>query len=170
MTFLDCEVRMRMCMHPSFLGNPEIALTRQLDCLLRQYQPTLNGVPVAHRQGRFVTPRGLTIADEAMTQWEIAAILTVFAPRPGSQMIGEVQLCLEDQVSITYGGLFKGVIKRAGLGEGLGFRVGADGEGRWENGMGVVIKKGSSIRFEVTEVEVGGSGIINMVSTLVSVE
>lgn len=160
---------MRMSVHPSFLGNPEVALTRQLDCLLRHYQPSLNGVPIAHRQGRLTTPRGLTLADEAMTQWEIAATLTVFAPRPGSQMIGEVTLCLEDQVSITYAGLFKGVIKREGLGEGLGFRLGVDGEGGWEDGLGTVIRKGSSVRFEVTEVEVGGSGIINMVSTLVSV-
>ncbi|KAH9948666.1 hypothetical protein B0H21DRAFT_655967, partial [Amylocystis lapponica] len=85
---------------PVFANNLRAGVDEMLDSMLMRYIPALQGVVLAHDNLRFLDSTAAIKADCPFANCRVAFDATVWSPQVGMKLVGRVNLCSPDHVSL----------------------------------------------------------------------
>ncbi|KAI0072665.1 hypothetical protein K474DRAFT_1667564 [Panus rudis PR-1116 ss-1] len=85
---------------PVFAQNIRGGVQEMLDSMIMRYIPAVQGVILAHDGLRFLEPVATIKADCPFANCQIAFAATVWSPQIGMKLVGKVNLCSPDHVSL----------------------------------------------------------------------
>ncbi|KAG5650673.1 hypothetical protein H0H81_011408 [Sphagnurus paluster] len=85
---------------PVFAGNPHAGVEEMLDSMVMRYIPALAGVVLSHSNLRFLENTATIQTDCPFLVCKIEFDATVWSPRVGMKLVGKVNLCSPDHVSL----------------------------------------------------------------------
>lgn len=98
--FRVVEAALRLSIPPVFAGNLRAGAEEMLDSMLMRYIPALQGVVLAHHELRFLEPMATIKADCPFANCNVSFQATVWSPYVGQKLVGKVNLCSPDHVSL----------------------------------------------------------------------
>ncbi|EIW83174.1 hypothetical protein CONPUDRAFT_121639 [Coniophora puteana RWD-64-598 SS2] len=85
---------------PVFASNLQGGAEEMLDSMIMRYIPALQGVVLAHHNLKFLSRTATIKADCPFTVCPICFDATVWRPRVGMKLVGKVNLCSPDHISL----------------------------------------------------------------------
>ncbi|GLB37135.1 putative SHS2 domain found in N terminus of Rpb7p/Rpc25p/MJ0397 [Lyophyllum shimeji] len=85
---------------PVFAGNPRAGVEEMLDSMVMRYIPALQGVVLSHSNLRFLNDKATVKYDCPYLNCSVEFDATVWSPRVGMKLVGKVNLCSPDHVSL----------------------------------------------------------------------
>jgi DNA-directed RNA polymerase subunit E'/Rpb7 len=171
MSFERISIARRVALLPGALASIDHAVHTVLISSLLRYSAEFNGVPLSYGNLKFLTSTssnetvGLCLQDSPFIIVPVKYDLIVFAPRVRDLVLGRVQQCGADYVSILVHGLFNGVIQRKYLPSEFVYSAadfnssGADGEpikACFVSEDDMKIAEGSMVQVRITDLDTSG--------------
>jgi len=136
----------------------------ELNTKLMTYVDSYEGVLLAYRDLELLDHAGFILEDKPFINFRVRATLTLFAPKKGDFLIGEVSRSTRDHVGILVAGVFNATIAADQMSPLYSYQPAseswtkgpspADKAGKKRKREGAaVIKRGEFVRFEVASVE-----------------
>ncbi|KAL4243862.1 DNA-directed RNA polymerase subunit [Abortiporus biennis] len=85
---------------PVFAGNLHAGAEEMLDSMAMRYIPALQGVVIAHDNLRFLSSTATIKADCPFANTRVSFDATVWSPHIGQKLVGKINLCSPDHISI----------------------------------------------------------------------
>ncbi|KAJ7733750.1 hypothetical protein DFH07DRAFT_845309 [Mycena maculata] len=85
---------------PIFASNPQKGVEEMLDSMIMRYIPALRGVVLAHSNLSFLKPTATITADCPFLVCNIQFDATVWCPRVRMKLVGKINLCSPDHISL----------------------------------------------------------------------
>ncbi|KAG6816968.1 hypothetical protein H0H87_001283 [Tephrocybe sp. NHM501043] len=85
---------------PTFASNPRTGVEEMLDSMVMRYIPALRGVVLSHSNLRFLSKTATIQADCPYLICSIEFDATIWSPQVGMSLVGKVNLCSPDHVSL----------------------------------------------------------------------
>ncbi|RDB16806.1 DNA-directed RNA polymerase I subunit rpa43 [Hypsizygus marmoreus] len=85
---------------PIFASNPRAGVEEMLDSMVMRYIPALQGVVLSHSGLRFLSSVATIQADCPFLVCKVEFDATVWSPHVGMKLVGKVNLCSPDHVSL----------------------------------------------------------------------
>ncbi|CAL1706641.1 unnamed protein product [Somion occarium] len=98
--FKVIHATMAVSIPPVFANNLRAGVEEMLDSMVMRYIPAAQGVVLAHDSLQFVDPVAKIKADCPFANCRIAFAATVWSPRVGMKLVGKVNLCSPDHISL----------------------------------------------------------------------
>ncbi|KAF5385752.1 hypothetical protein D9615_002481 [Tricholomella constricta] len=103
---------------PVFAGNLRAGVDEMLDSMIMRYIPALRGVVLSHSNLRFLSTTATIQADCPFLVCKIEFDATIWSPHVGMKLVGKVNLCSPDHVSLLLHRTFNVSIPRYHLPKG----------------------------------------------------
>ncbi|GJE94424.1 DNA-directed RNA polymerase I subunit rpa43 [Phanerochaete sordida] len=98
--FRVVEASLLLSIAPVFANNLRAGAEEMLDSMLMRYVPALQGVVLAHHDLRFLDSKATIKADCPFANCTVNFQATVWSPYVGQKLVGKVNLCSPDHVSL----------------------------------------------------------------------
>ncbi|KAF8813578.1 hypothetical protein BYT27DRAFT_7180331 [Phlegmacium glaucopus] len=98
--FLVATTSLVLSVPPIFSGNPKGGVEEMLDSMIMRYVPALQGVVLSHSNLKFLNKSATIRGDSPFLVCTIAFDATVWSPRVGIKLLGKVNLCSPDHISL----------------------------------------------------------------------
>ncbi|KAF8070208.1 hypothetical protein FPV67DRAFT_1006801 [Lyophyllum atratum] len=85
---------------PVFAGNPRAGVEEMLDSMVMRYIPALRGVVLSHSNLRFLSDKAKIKDDSPFLICDVEFDATIWSPHAGMKLVGKVNLCSPDHVSL----------------------------------------------------------------------
>ncbi|KAJ7462202.1 hypothetical protein B0H11DRAFT_2054598 [Mycena galericulata] len=85
---------------PIFASSPQTGVQEMLDSMIMRYIPALRGVVLAHSNLSFLKPTAAITADCPFLVCHIQFDATVWCPRVRMKLVGKINLCSPDHISL----------------------------------------------------------------------
>ncbi|KAG6852231.1 hypothetical protein C0991_001810 [Blastosporella zonata] len=85
---------------PTFAANPRAGVEEMLDSMVMRYIPALRGVVLSHSNLRFLSKTATIQADSPYLVCSIEFDATVWSPQVGMKLMGKINLCSPDHISL----------------------------------------------------------------------
>ncbi|KAJ7209501.1 hypothetical protein GGX14DRAFT_520775 [Mycena pura] len=85
---------------PIFANNPHDGVQEMLDSMIMRYIPALRGVVLAHSNLTFLKPTASIVADCPFLVCHIQFDATVWSPHVRMRLVGKINLCSPDHISL----------------------------------------------------------------------
>ncbi|KAF8224964.1 hypothetical protein L208DRAFT_1308273 [Tricholoma matsutake] len=85
---------------PIFASNPRAGVEEMLDSMIMRYIPALQGVVLSHSNLGFLTKEAIIQADCPNLVCTVEFDATIWSPRIGMKLVGRINLCSPDHISI----------------------------------------------------------------------
>ncbi|KAF9461308.1 hypothetical protein BDZ94DRAFT_1310738 [Collybia nuda] len=85
---------------PMFASNPRVGVEEMLDSMIMRYIPALRGVVLSHSNLLFLTKSAAIQADCPFLVCNVGFDATLWSPHVGMKLVGRVNLCSPDHVSL----------------------------------------------------------------------
>ncbi|EDR11429.1 uncharacterized protein LACBIDRAFT_293037 [Laccaria bicolor S238N-H82] len=101
----DCEFHVAsasliLSIPPTFAANPRIGAEEMLDSMVMRYIPAFQGVVLAHSNLKFQDQNAIIKMDCPFLVCSVSFDATVWSPRVGMKLVGKVNLCSPDHISL----------------------------------------------------------------------
>ncbi|KII92251.1 hypothetical protein PLICRDRAFT_103985 [Plicaturopsis crispa FD-325 SS-3] len=110
--FQDLRASLVVPVPPIFANNPRAGVEEMLDSMVMRYIPALRGVVIAHANMQFVEPTSKINADSPYAISKVGFDATVWSPHVGMKLVGKVNLCSPDHISLLIHRTFNASIPR----------------------------------------------------------
>ncbi|KAL6305215.1 hypothetical protein BKA93DRAFT_749331 [Sparassis latifolia] len=110
--FRVVQASLAVSVPPVFASNLARGVEELLDSMLMRYIPALHGVVLAHDSLRFLDRTATIKADCPFANCRVGFDATVWSPRVGMKLVGKVNLCSPDHVSLLIHRTFNASIPR----------------------------------------------------------
>ncbi|TFK75278.1 hypothetical protein BDN72DRAFT_509171 [Pluteus cervinus] len=98
--FLIVNASMVVSIPPVFSRNPRVGVQEMLDGMLMRYIPSLGGVALSHSNLQFATRSAAILADCPFLVCDVVFDATVWYPKLGMRLVGKINLCSPDHISL----------------------------------------------------------------------
>jgi DNA-directed RNA polymerase I subunit RPA43 len=88
--FESCEMRVVVCLPPSFIGNLRNGIEESLNENLMRYREDINAVMISYSQIRLPQSSGMILEEEPYISFDVSVQAIVFRPTKGMQLAGVV--------------------------------------------------------------------------------
>jgi len=151
MAFRECVAQLCVQLHPSCIQDPTPAIERELDSKLLTFDEGLGGVVLAYDHIVVEEPCGRVrlFCDSHYLNVHLSASLTLFCPKEGSKLVGEVNFMTDASIGLLVHGTFNASIQDEAIPDSWDLGDG-DGEDYWEQkSTGKCIEIGTYVAFGV---------------------
>eukprot|EP00056_Hartaetosiga_gracilis_P020273 m.18450 g.18450 ORF g.18450 m.18450 type:complete len:170 (-) comp8318_c0_seq1:51-560(-) len=151
-------------LYPSQLGDVKKGINENLKSKLMKYNTEYKGVPVGFSKIKLTSQRAVIHEDSPIIHAYAKVTFTIFRPKVGDVLEGEVNKVTVDHIGVVVLGRFNASVSRSDLPSGYTYREDL-GAYVLDDVDSVNIKVGSKIKIVVKTIE-ASHGVINLNSTL----
>jgi DNA-directed RNA polymerase I subunit RPA43 len=158
--FESCDMRVVVCLPPSFIGNLRNGIEESLNENLMRYREDINAVMISYSKIRLPQTSGRLLEDDPYITFDVNVQAMVFRPTKGMQLAGVVNKVGNSHIGMLVCGVFNASISGKNITNQYSYD---DASSTWADlaGEGKELSVGSRAVFQVDRIH-NAAGLISI--------